>query len=91
MDQVRARITEVILTYTNRLLEVCRCVTNQYWLKEAISDRDIISYTWELYPKNEKAKEGGFAFGVLGRISVPLKKIRDSSDVIQDIKKDLAS
>ena len=63
--------TQISIEYLNRLLDVWRSVTGKYWLKEAISDRDIFMLEWEAVKKDGDGYKGVFYFGLPGRINLP--------------------
>jgi len=75
---------QIALEYLNRLLDVWRVATGKFWLKESVSDGDIVSMNWEKrYPSGEKRK-GMFAFGLPGQIKVSVR-VKKTADALPQI------
>lgn len=72
---------QLVLEYLNRLLDVWRFVTGKFWLRESVSDRDIVSMHWEKRCPSGEGRNGMFAFGLPGQIKVSTK-IRKTSDAL---------
>ncbi len=74
------------LLYLNRMVEVFKWKTGQYWLN--ISGQDAILNCFDLYDdsnKNVGGEFGMFSFSGFGF----LNKIKEPSDVLNDVKNDL--
>jgi hypothetical protein len=77
---------QIVLEYLNRMLDVWRFVTGKFWLKEAVSDKDILTMKWEIRPLLGEKQEGFFGFGLPGALRLPVD-MRDLPDALPTIIK----
>lgn len=74
------------LEYMNRLLDVWRFTTGRFWLKDGVSDRDIVKMDWERISGSGVKTKGIFAFGIPGNIKISTKII-ETKDALPKIFK----
>jgi hypothetical protein len=69
---------QIALEYLNRVLDVWRFATKKFWLKESVSDRDILAMMYKIIPASGESQEGCFGFGLPGAIKFPYTIIETS-------------
>jgi len=80
----------VVLAYVNRLLDVWRFKTGAYFIKEGISDRDIVAWEWVVTDGEGKKVSDRVEFLVSGRIKFPVSPTSESvprEAILEELKK----
>jgi len=80
---------QVCLEYLNKFVTVWRATTGKYWLKESVSDRDIIAINFKTRRPDGTGRSGSM-FSPRGKIFFPMRiRDPDSQEIMDLIKENL--